>query len=241
MARMVATKASLSIRVDALSDAESRSDPQAAEVGITNRVKLESRLRALEHAAGIQSTRRVTTGVNGRQQPKFEMTGSGGQYNTATDSVDTKPQFLSTQPGSSNAAEQRAVEAILEVKEEKREERHAEENGKKEKKDKKKRKSEAAADVSMDVDGDASMVVGETKEERRARKEAKKAVSISPYTWRNFADFQAKAAKKGESAPDTPKEKSKKRSASELDGVAEGTPVADGEKKKKKKKRESEA
>lgn len=179
MARMVATKASLSIRVDALSDAESRSDPQAAEVGITNRVKLESRLRALEHAAGIQSTRRVTTGVNGRQQPKFEMTGSGGQYNTATDSVETKPQFLSTQPGaSSNAAEQRAVEAILEVKEEKREERHAEENGKKDKKDKKKRKSEAAADVSMDVDGDASMVAGETKEERRARKEAKKAVSL---------------------------------------------------------------
>jgi nucleolar protein 58 len=241
MARMVATKASLSIRVDALSDAESRSDPQAAEVGITNRVKLESRLRALEHAAGIQSTRRVTVGANGRQQPKFEMTGSGGQYNTATDSVETKPQFLSTQPGaSSNAAEQRAVEAILEVKEEKREERHAEENGKKEKKDKKKRKSEAAADVSMDVDGDASMVVGETKEERRARKEAKKAVShllcVPGYT-----DNQAKAAKKGESAPDTPKEKSKKRSASELDGAAEGTPVADGEKKKKKKKRESEA
>jgi hypothetical protein len=107
------------------------------------------------------------------------MTGSGGQYNTATDAVETKPQFLSTQPGaSSNAAEQRAVEAILEVKEEKREERHAEENGKKEKKDKKKRKSEAAGDVSMDVDGDASMVVGETKEERRARKEAKKAVSL---------------------------------------------------------------
>jgi nucleolar protein 58 len=106
------------------------------------------------------------------------MSGSGGQYNTATDSVDTKPQFLSTQPGaSSNAAEQRAVEAILAVKEEKREEKDAEVNGKKEKKDKKKRKSEAAGDVSMDVDGDASMVVGETKEERRARKEAKKAVS----------------------------------------------------------------
>jgi len=238
---MVATKASLSIRVDALSDAESRSDPQAAEVGITNRVKLESRLRALEHAAGIQSTRRVTVGANGRQQPKFEMTGSGGQYNTATDAVETKPQFLSTQPGaSSNAAEQRAVEAILEVKEEKREERHAEENGKKEKKDKKKRKSEAAADVSMDVDGDASMVAGETKEERRARKEAKKAVSLL-LCIRNYTDNQAKAAKKGESAPDTPKEKSKKRSASELDGAAEGTPVADGEKKKKKKKRESEA
>jgi nucleolar protein 58 len=241
---MVATKASLSIRVDALSDAESRSDPQAAEIGISNRVKLESRLRALEHAAGIQSTRRVTNGANGRQQPKFEMSGPGGQYNTATDSVavDTKPQFLSTQPGSSsNAAEQRAVEAILEVKEEKREERQEERDGKKEKKDKKKRKSEAAGDVSMDVDGDASMVVGETKEERRARKEAKKAVSPDPCVSLVCTDIQAKAAKKGEAAPDTPKEKSKKRSASELDGAAEGTPVADGEKKKKKKKRESEA
>ena len=171
MARMVATKTALSIRVDALSDAESRSDPQAAEIGISNRVKLESRLRALEHAAGIQSTRRVTTGANGRQQPKFEMTGSSAQYNTATDNV--KPELLATQPTSaSTAAEQRAVEAILEVKEEKSQERE----GKKEKKDKKKRKSEVA-DVSMDVDGaDESMVVGETKEERRARKEAKKAV-----------------------------------------------------------------
>jgi nucleolar protein 58 len=105
------------------------------------------------------------------------MTGSSAQYNTATDSVavDSKPSFLATQPTSATtAAEQRAVEAILEVKEEKRDER----DGKKEKKDKKKRKSEAAAaDVSMNVDGDESMVVGETKEERRARKEAKKAVS----------------------------------------------------------------
>lgn len=185
MARMVATKTALSIRVDALSDAESRSDPQAAEVGISNRVKLESRLRALEHAAGIQSTRRVTTGANGRQQPKFEMSGSAAQYNTATDAVDSKPQLLATQPTSaSTAAEQRAVEAILEVKEEKREEKE----GKKEKKDKKKRKSEAAAgDVSMDVDGgaDESMVAGETKEERRARKEAKKAVSIDTFARRD--------------------------------------------------------
>lgn len=182
MARMVATKAALSIRVDALSDAESRSDPQAAEIGISNRVKLESRLRALEHAAGIQSTRRVTAGANGRQQPKFEMNGSSAQYNNATDSinVDTKPELLATQPTSaSTAAEQRAVEAILEVKDEKREREGK--SDKKEKKDKKKRKSEvvaAAADLSMDVDaGDESMVVGETKEERRARKDAKKAVS----------------------------------------------------------------
>lgn len=183
MARMVATKAALSIRVDALSDAESRSDAQAAEVGISNRVKLESRLRALEHRAGIQSVRKVVSAApNGRQQPKFEMSASGaGQYNSATDSVPlgSVSDLLPTQPSSSVAA---AVEAVLEVKEEKRKEKKRREEGddttpgssKKDKK-KEKRKSEAAdGDVTMDVDGRE-----ETKEERRARKEAKKAVSRS--------------------------------------------------------------
>ncbi|GFZ47308.1 Nucleolar protein 58 [Saitozyma sp. JCM 24511] len=153
MARMVATKAALSIRVDALSDAESRSDPAAAEIGISNRVKLESRLRALEHRAGIQSVRKVTTGVNGRSQPKFEMTGAAaaGSYNPAADSV----QMLPTQP------------IVVAKAQEERAEKES-------KKDKKKRKSEVG-DVSIDADGDESMRVGETKEERKARKEAKKA------------------------------------------------------------------
>ena len=175
MARMVATKAALSIRVDALSDADSRSDAAASEVGITNRVKLESRLRALEHRAGIQSVRKVTSGT-GRPTPKYDMangngpngpTGySNGAYNAGADSVDIKPkvegiervqELLPTQPQTAVA---RAVEAVTEVKEEKRDK-------------KKKRKSEVG---DMDVDGDDE-VKGETKEERRARKEAKKLVS----------------------------------------------------------------
>ena len=49
MARMVATKAALSIRVDALTDADGKSEPTAPSIGIENRAKLESRLRALEH------------------------------------------------------------------------------------------------------------------------------------------------------------------------------------------------
>jgi len=172
MARMVATKAALSIRVDALSDAESRSDPAAAEVGITNRVKLESRLRALEHQNGIQSTRRVTTGANGRQQPKFDLSaGSGsGAYNANADSikVGSVAGMLPTQP---EGAVKAAVAAVTEVKEEKRAEKA--EGDKKDKK--KKRKSEAAEAGDVTMDGDERE--GETKEERRARKEAKKAVS----------------------------------------------------------------
>lgn len=181
MARMVATKAALSIRVDALSDAESRSDPQAAEIGITNRVKLESRLRALEHQAGIQSVRRVTVGQNGRQQPKFEISGSAPQYNSATDNIklESAASLLPTQPAS---VQQATVGAVLSVKEEKKADKELEREERK--KEKKKRKSEAAdisavsaaADVTMD--GDASLVAGESKEERRARKEAKKAVSL---------------------------------------------------------------
>jgi nucleolar protein 58 len=97
MARMVATKASLSIRVDALSDADTKSDVAGAEIGISNRVKLESRLRALEHRAGIVSTRTVTTGQTSRQQPKFELSGSSGAYNTASDAVNGEA-LLPTQP-----------------------------------------------------------------------------------------------------------------------------------------------
>lgn len=164
MARMVATKAALSIRVDALSDADSRSDVSAAEVGISNRVKLESRLRALEHQAGIQSVRKVVSanGQQGRQQPRFEMSGATGSYNAATDNVPLNGDLLPTQP---------ATEQMKEGKDDS-----------KEKKDKKKkRKSEIAdaGDVTMDGDADMSMVAGETKEERRARKEAKKAVSFT--------------------------------------------------------------
>ena len=55
---MVATKAALSIRVDALTDADGKSEPTAPSIGIENRAKLESRLRALEHQgelAGVRS------------------------------------------------------------------------------------------------------------------------------------------------------------------------------------------
>lgn len=235
MARMVATKAALSIRVDALSDADSRSDAAASEVGITNRVKLESRLRALEHRAGIQSVRKVTSGTS-RPTPKFDMNGNGsnpngpsayanGSYNAGADSVDIKPKIESVErvqellPTQPTAAVARAVEAVTEVKEEKR--------------DKKKKRKSEVGDVDMDGDDE---VKGETKEERRARKEAKKLVRIHsehlniPFPVKVMLMVQAKAKKAAEGEGSS----SKKRSADAMDGD-------DGEKKKKKKKRESEA
>ena len=56
MARMVATKAALSISVDALSDADSKSSADAASIGIENRAKLESRLHALEYHNNLTAT-----------------------------------------------------------------------------------------------------------------------------------------------------------------------------------------
>ena len=50
MARMVATKAALSIRVDALTEADEKSEPTAPTIGIENRAKLEARLRARTQA-----------------------------------------------------------------------------------------------------------------------------------------------------------------------------------------------
>ncbi|WVN88053.1 nucleolar protein 58 [Cryptococcus depauperatus CBS 7841] len=160
MARMVATKAALSIRVDALSDADSRSDASSAEVGISNRVKLESRLRALEHQAGIQSVRKVTNGA-GRQQPKFEMNAVTGMYNSASDNMPIGENgMLSTQP-----LETFKQESDTPAKDKKN----------------KKRKSlavEETGDISM-ADGDLTVVEGESKEERKARKEAKKAAKAA--------------------------------------------------------------
>ena len=153
MARMVATKAALSIRVDALTDADGKSEESAPSIGIENRAKLESRLRALEggiDAAAVRGARM------GKTQAKFEMTGETSTYNAAADLVPAQREPMEA-----------ALKAAVDVKEEKRkakEERRA------------KKKAEKAAKVEdeevdedenkMDVDGE------ESKEKKRKHKEA---------------------------------------------------------------------
>ncbi|GMK55867.1 hypothetical protein CspeluHIS016_0209230 [Cutaneotrichosporon spelunceum] len=178
MARMTATKASLSIRLDALSDADTKTDVQSAEMGIEYRVKLESRLRALEHRAGIASVRTTTSG-SGRQQPKFELSGTSGGYNAATDDVKSNG-LLATEP----------------------------EPAKEDKKDKKKKRKSEAADETMEVDPDETVVPGETKEERKARKAAKKAAKE--------AKEEKKKRRASEAADGDGEKKKKKKRASEV-------------------------
>ena len=101
MARMVATKAALSIRVDALADADSKSEPQAPSIGIENRAKLEARLRALE---GQGDAAVVRSAFSGRSQQKFQM---GGETKTYNDKAD----FVSTQREPVESAVQAALDA----------------------------------------------------------------------------------------------------------------------------------
>lgn len=134
MARMVATKTALSVRIDALSDADTKSAEDAPIKGIENRAKLESRLRMLEQGMGIQSVRRAATGTSMNKQPgKFELHANGATYNPAADVL------IPSQPAAANGGDDSMqVDGDFTA------------NGKKSKKDKK-RKRDAAAEFEQEA------------------------------------------------------------------------------------------
>ncbi|KAH6915469.1 Nop-domain-containing protein [Coprinopsis sp. MPI-PUGE-AT-0042] len=219
MARMVATKASLSIRVDALTDADGKSEESASAIGVENRMKLEKRLRDLEHQAEFGTVRRM--GGDNKRQSKFEMTGSTKTYNTGADVVmGDGEEFASTQREA--AAVENAVKAVLDVKEEKKKEKEARKakkkaekekakpkdsddesesetpTPKKEKKDKKEEKKRKRRESGIDaMEVDEPVAKEETEEEKKARKKAKKAAKKAPAA---ETDAPKKKKKKTESS-----------------------------------------
>lgn len=245
MARMVATKAALSIRVDALSDADSKSSVDAASIGIENRAKLESRLRALEYRSDLTTTTPFR-GEKKKEQPRFEMKTEVKQYNTAADAVG----FLPTQR---QGAEALAINAVLDVKEEKRREKEEKRRAKEEKR---KRKADAAAAAaaieespkSEPKDGmlsvcdpiihltyfsDVIPVPMETDEERKERKRLKKEKKRAEAAAATDAAIAAAIAPTSDvHAGGSEKKKSKKRKHDEDDMEI------DSEKKKKKRRKE---
>ncbi|KAJ1931831.1 Nucleolar protein 58, partial [Linderina macrospora] len=82
IARITATKASISVRVDALGETDT------AEVGIDSRVKVENRLRQLEGRFAAKAARADRSADAGKQQKKFERK-DAASYNTAVDAVMT--------------------------------------------------------------------------------------------------------------------------------------------------------
>ncbi|CAL1702095.1 unnamed protein product [Somion occarium] len=151
MARMVATKAALSIRVDALTDVDGKSEPLAPSIGIENRAKLEARLHALEeggNASGIRSAQ------NGNRQQRFQMSGETKTYNTAADDVDLVP--TQREPA------ERALQAVLDAKAEK-------------KKAKEERRAKRKAEKGVQSDDEKAVVKeidGDKKEKKRKRRES---------------------------------------------------------------------
>lgn len=160
---MVATKAALSIRVDALSDPDGKSEADASAIGVAHRVKLESRLRALEYQGDASGVRRFADSGK-KQQSKFEMTGETKTYNTKADAVD----LVSTQRADPMEI---AVQAVLDVKEERRrakEERRAKRRAEKEKGG---ADDGEASDAAMDVDGEKKDKK-DKKDKKRKRRES---------------------------------------------------------------------
>jgi nucleolar protein 58 len=177
---MVATKAALSIRVDALTDAEGKSDPLAPTIGLENRAKLEYRLRKLEEEGDQSGVRRFDST---KKQKKFEAVGDLKVYNTAADAVDLVPTQREPQEA--------AVQAVLDVKEEKRKAKEA--------KKAKKKVVEVKMDVdevessddpsTMDVDGEEKLSKKEKKRKRRESEPAAANAEPKVSFWYSLAFF----------------------------------------------------
>ncbi|KWU42375.1 nucleolar protein 58 [Rhodotorula sp. JG-1b] len=165
MARMVATKAALSIRLDALADADSKSSLDSATIGIDNRVKLEARLRQLEAGTGFSSLRQQAKMNGGEKQKAFSMQGNGATYATGADSIPTAPVTLvptGVEPG--QGADEGVVK--MEVAETEEEKRKREKREKKERRKSEKLAAAGAGEGEVKADGDVS-----PKKEKKEKKE----------------------------------------------------------------------
>ena len=198
---MVATKAALSIRVDALTEADEKSEPTAPTIGIENRAKLEARLRALEQGVDAAGVRGARTGIT---QQKFQMKGETSTYNTAADAVDLMP--------TQREPMETAVQAALDVKAEKKKAKEERRAKKKAEKEVKIEEDEDEDEDKMDVDeespkkrkhatdaeGKKVKHEGETEEERKARKKAKKEAKAAAAGANGDADSSKKKRRKSE-------------------------------------------
>ncbi|KAK4705073.1 nucleolar protein 58, partial [Phenoliferia sp. Uapishka_3] len=181
MARMVATKAALSIRLDALADADSKSSLDAATIGIENRAKLETRLRLLEQGIGHTSLRSVARSHDAKAgaQKKFEMAGNGAKYNDAADTlVPTEPVASTSTPAKKEkkrkVVEEEEGDVSMDVGDD-------DEAAKKEKKRLKKEAKkaaaaalEAAAEAPEPTDDAPSADVDTPKKEKKEKKDKKR-------------------------------------------------------------------
>lgn len=202
MARMVGTKAALSIRLDALADADTKSDVSAPTIGLDARAKLESRLRGMEHQSTVSGLRGARGADAGYKQKPFEYTpGASRAYNAAADA-----------PPSASVPQKVDLDGAADT------------SKKLSKEEKKALKRAAKGDESaVSAAGDES-TASLSKEERKALKKAKKAAvangdesmangdeSVMSEKERKKKEKKEKKRKESEGESDAEPKKKKKR------------------------------
>jgi len=206
IARMLATKATLGLRVDALSpwgqngaaDAEEPTEEEKAEVGVSGRALVERRLRALE-GKPLKPVG-VNIGPNGQEKASKWSINEARKYNKDADGIDAdapvdgeaEPEVQQTEAVSSK--KRKMVEEVETPK------------------SSKKSKPEVVAEPDSDVSSDEEAAA--PKKDDKAEKAAKKAEKAA-----KKAEKEAKKAKKesrksvgGASDNEEPKKKKKKTS-----------------------------
>jgi nucleolar protein 58 len=155
---MVATKAALSIRVDALTDAEGKSAQTAPSIGLENRAKLEYRLRKLEEELDQTGVRKFND--KPKNQKKYEPQGDFKVYNTAADLVPTQRESSDI-----------AMESVEVVVKEKRKEESKEERRRRRAEKKAKKEARTETDSKADEEEDAMEVDGEAEKPKRKKRD----------------------------------------------------------------------
>lgn len=135
IARMLATKSAIALRVDALGETEN------ADVGIEGRTKVETRIRMLENRANA----RVNRDKSSFKQEKFQFNKSS-TYNAENDAVMTESAPVSPpeEPSKKRKADEEEAAKPVEAEDEQPKAKKAkkEKKDKKDKKEKKKSKKE---------------------------------------------------------------------------------------------------
>lgn len=218
IARMLATKTALGLRVDALTDDKDES----AALGLSMRAMVENRVRKLEGKPVLpRGANANTTALNGARQPgKWEIK-EAKKYNPDADAI------MDDAPSAAQAVAEAAVKAIQNDVEMEDDESESEDDAATKKKSKKEKKKKdivavrppapAAAD-SDDEDEEEEDEEAKRKAEKKAKKEAKK---------------KEKEGKKSKKEEKSSSKKRRKSEGADVDGE-------DGETDKKKSKKEKD-
>ena len=206
MARMVATKAALSIRVDALTDAEGKSEQTAPTIGLENRAKLEHRLRKLEEESDQAGVRKFSD--KPRNQKKYEPQGDLKVYNTAADLVTTQRDPMDV-----------AMDVVEEVEEDKRKEKESKEERRRRRAERKAKKeakeTKAESDSKADEEEEGMEVYGEGESSSSKRKKRDEDAEKAAKKAKKKAKKEAEAAA-AESTPSETTTTKRKRRKSEV-------------------------